>query len=184
MYVCLGDVSGKGVPASLFMAQAIRMFRALAKQGSMPAEIATGLNDELVLGNENGMFVTMFIALIDLKTGHMDFCNAGHNPPVLNNNYLKMESNVPIGIWEGIKYIGEQVENINGMPLFIYSDGLNEAENLKQKQFGEERLLNIIQKNHFDSARQMIETMKVEVDKHRNGATPNDDLTMLCMKIS
>ena len=184
LYVCLGDVSGKGVPASLFMAQAIRMFRALAKQGSMPAEIATGLNDELVLGNESGMFVTMFIALIDLKTGHMDYCNAGHNPPVLNNNYLKMESNVPIGIWEGIKYIGEQVENIKGMSLFIYSDGLNEAENPNQKQFGEEHLLSIIQKNHFDSARQMIETMKVEVDKHRNGADPNDDLTMLCMKIS
>ena len=70
------------------------------------------------------------------------------------------------------------------MSPFIYSDGLNEAENLKQKQFGEERLLNIIQKNHFDSARQMIETMKEEVEKHRNGATPNDDLTMLCMKIS
>ena len=184
LYVCLGDVSGKGVPASLFMAQAIRMFRALAKQGSMPAEIATGLNDELVLGNESGMFVTMFIALIDLKTGHMDFCNAGHNPPVLNNNFLKMESNVPIGIWEGIKYTGEQVENIKGMPLFIYSDGLNEAENPNQKQFGEEHLLSIIQKNHFDSARQMIETMKEEVEKHRNGATPNDDLTMLCMKIS
>ena len=184
LYVCLGDVSGKGVPAALFMAQAIRMFRALAKQGIMPAEIAKGLNDELVLGNENGMFVTMFIGLIDLKTGHLDFCNAGHNPPVLNGEFLKMESNAPIGLWEGFKYIGEQVENIKNIPLFIYSDGLNEAENPQQKQFGEDRLLHIIQKDGMNNARLVIETMSQEVEKHRNGAEPNDDLTMMCLKIS
>jgi serine phosphatase RsbU (regulator of sigma subunit) len=184
LYVCLGDVSGKGVPAALFMAQAIRMFRALAKQGLMPAEIAKGLNDELVLGNENGMFVTMFIGLINLNTGHMDFCNAGHNPPVLNGEFLKMESNAPIGLWESFKYVGEQVENIKDIPLFIYSDGLNEAENLQQKQFGEENLLRIIRKGGMNNARLVIETMSQEVEKHRNGADPNDDLTMLCLKIS
>ena len=84
LYFCLGDVSGKGVPASLFMAQATRLFRTLAAQKMMPAEIATRINDALSgEDNERGMFVTMFLGLVDLKTGHLDFCNAGHNPPVV-----------------------------------------------------------------------------------------------------
>lgn len=99
IYICLGDVSGKGVPASLFMAQAARLFRAMAKQQMMPADIATRLNDELCEGNENGMFVTMFLALINLETGSMDFCNAGHNPPVLGDKFMEIETNAPIGLW-------------------------------------------------------------------------------------
>jgi len=99
IYICLGDVSGKGVPASLFMAQAARLFRAMAKQQMMPADIATRLNDELCEGNENGMFVTMFLALINLETGSMDFCNAGHNPPVLGDKFMEIETNAPIGAY-------------------------------------------------------------------------------------
>ena len=183
LYICLGDVSGKGVPAALFMAQAIRMFRALAKQGLMPADIATQLNDELVIGNDNGMFVTMFIGLIDLPTGHLDYCNAGHNPPVFDTAFMEMESNAPIGLWEGLDYVGEQIASIKGKPLFIYSDGLNEAENNQQDQFGDDHLLSIVQEVHDASARQIIETMDAEVERHRAGANPNDDLTMLCVRI-
>ena len=97
LYFCLGDVSGKGVPASLFMAQTIRLFRALAKQHLMPASIAKRLNDELTEKNDNGMFVTMFIGQLNLITGLFHFCNAGHNPPVIggdkqHGSFLEMEA--------------------------------------------------------------------------------------------
>jgi len=188
LYFCVGDVSGKGVPASLFMAQATRLFRTLATQNMMPAEIATRMNAELSADNEAGMFVTMFIGLINLKNGRLDFCNCGHNPPVLGNSdgsgaFLQMEANAPIGLWPELEYVGESVENVKGRPFFAYTDGLNEAENLQQEQFGDDRLLQILSNQRFSSAREVVETLKAEVKKHRNGAEPNDDLTMLCLKV-
>ena len=184
IYICLGDVSGKGVPASLFMAQAARMFRTLAKEHMMPAQIANRLNAELCEGNDSGMFVTMFLALIDLKTGRMDFCNAGHNPPLLGQEFLEMQTNAPIGLWPELEYVGETVENIKNKPLFVYSDGLNEAENLDQEQFGDDHLADILRSMQSDSAQHVIEYLRSEVEKHRNGAAPNDDLTMMEVKIS
>ena len=183
LYICLGDVSGKGVPAALFMAQATRMFHALAREKCMPHTIATRLNDELTEGNENGMFVTMFIALIHLKTGRMDFCNAGHNPPILDGQFLAVESNAPIGLWQGLDFVGESVESIKGLPLFVYSDGLNEAENRRQEQFGDDHLLEILHNSHFSNAKQVIDFLCSEVEKHRDGAEPNDDLTMMALKV-
>ena len=187
LYFCLGDVSGKGVPASLFMAQATRLFRALAKQHQMPATIATRLNEELTEKNDNGMFVTMFIGQMNLTTGHLYFCYAGHNPPVIggdeqHGSFLEMESNAPIGLWPGIEYIGEEIETIKGRPLFIYSDGLNEAENKNKEQFGDERMLDILRHTDFKSARQVVETLKKEVEHHRDGAEANDDLTIMCIR--
>ena len=189
LYFAVGDVSGKGVPASLFMAQATRLFRTLAAQGMMPAEICTRMNDALSgEDNVNGMFVTFFLGLIDLTTGHMDFCNAGHNPPVIgggeqHGEFLEMVPNAPIGLWPGLEYEGEAIENVKGRPLFIYTDGLNEAENREQQQFSDERLLSILQQTQFENACQVIETLAAEVEKHRNGADPNDDLTMMCIKV-
>ena len=189
LYFCVGDVSGKGVPASLFMAQAIRLFRALAKQELMPDQIASRLNNELSDNNESGMFVTMFIGLANLETGHLDFCNAGHNPPVLggdaqHGSFIQMEPNAPIGLWPDLPYVGEKIDNIKGHPLFIYTDGLNEAENQQQEQFGDDRLLSILRDTRFHHSRQVIERLQEEVEHHRQGAEPNDDLTMLCLRIN
>ena len=184
LYYCLGDVSGKGVPASLFMAQAIRLFRSNAKLKHSPATIATRINNELTEDNEQGMFVTMFIGLIDLNTGEMRYCNAGHNPPVLDDEFMEVEANAPIGLWPDLEYVGETIENVKGKPLFIYSDGLNEAENMEQEQFGDDHLLEVLRTGHFNNAREVIEKMTEEVEKHRNGAIPNDDLTMMCLKVS
>ena len=190
LYFCVGDVSGKGVPASLFMAQATRLFQTLAKQGMLPAEICTRMNDALSgEDNENGMFVTLFLGVIDLKTGHLSFCNAGHNPPViggssLRGDFLKMESNAPLGLWPGLQYVGEEIGTIKGRPLFIYTDGLNEAENPQQQRFGDERLLSILRNTHFGSSQQVVQTLAEEVARHRNGAEPNDDLTMMCIRVA
>ena len=190
LYFCLGDVSGKGVPASLFMAQVTRLFRTLANQQLTPADICTHMNEALS-GDENptNMFVTLFIGMFDLKSGHLSFCNAGHNPPVIggganHGDFLEMKPNFPIGVLPGLEFEGEEIADIHGRALFIYTDGLNEAENREHEQFGDERLLDILRNTHFDSAKQVIETLAAEVEKHRDGADPNDDLTMMCLRIS
>jgi len=190
LYFCVGDVSGKGVPSSLFMAQATRLFQTLARQRKQPAEICTQMNDALSgEDNENGMFVTFFLGVIDLHSGHLSFCNAGHNPPVIGGStskgdFLEMEANAPLGLWPDLEYVGEEIDTIKGRPLFIYTDGLNEAENPQQQQFGDDRLLTILRHTNFESSQQVIETLAAEVEKHRNGAEPNDDLTMMCIRVS
>jgi sigma-B regulation protein RsbU (phosphoserine phosphatase) len=95
-----------------------------------------------------------------------------------------MVPNTPIGLWPGMEFIGEEIDTIKGRTLFIYTDGLNEAENRQQEQFGDDRLLEILRTTPFDTAQSVIDTLKAEVEKHRNGAEPNDDLTMMCVKIS
>ena len=189
LYFCVGDVSGKGVPASLFMAQATRLFLTLAKQAMLPAEICTRMNDALSGDdNESNMFVTFWLGLVDLTTGHLTFCNAGHNPPVIgggedHGTLMDMIPNAPIGIMPGMEYVNEEVETIKGRPLFIYTDGLNEAENKENEQFGDDRLLEILRHTQYSSSRQVIETLSAEVEAHRNGAEPNDDLTMMCLSL-
>ena len=190
LYFCVGDVSGKGVPASLFMAQATRLFLTLAKQAMSPAEICTRMNDALS-GNDNetNMFVTFWLGLVDLTTRHLSFCNAGHNPPVIgcggdDVTLMEMLPNAPIGILPGMEYMDEEVETIKGRPLFIYTDGLNEAENNENEQFSDERLLDILRNTPFSSAQQVIELLSTEVESHRQGAEPNDDLTMMCLHIA
>ena len=84
----------------------------------------------------------------------------------------------------GLQYEGEELDSIKGRPLFLYTDGLNEAENQQLEQFGDERLLDLLRYMHFDSAKQVIDALTREVERHRNGAEPNDDLTMLCLRIS
>ena len=190
LYFCVGDVSGKGVPASLFMAQVTRLFRTLANQMIQPADICTQMNEALS-GEENQtcMFVTLFIGLVDLKTGHLSFCNAGHNPPVIgggehHGEFLQMLPNFPIGVMPGLEFEGEEIDCIKGRPLFIYTDGLNEAENREHGQFGDDHLIDILRNTHFDTARQVVETLAAKVEEHRDGADPNDDLTMMCLRIS
>ena len=212
LYFCVGDVSGKGVPASLFMAQATRLFLTLAKQEMSPAEICTRMNDALSGDdNENNMFVTFWLGLVDLTTGHLSFCNAGHNPPVIiehgslnmehsaaqeetvgnnvqssmfNAQFLKMKPNIPIGIMPGMEFEGEEMETIKGRPFFIYTDGLNEAENKEKEEFSDARLIEILRNTSFSSSQQLVEKLRAEVEAHRNGAEPSDDLTMMCLYIA
>ena len=196
LYFCVGDVSGKGVPASLFMAQATRLFRTMASQHMMPAEIATRMNVALTENNEQGMFVTMFMGLLNLKTGKLNFCNAGHNPPLVMDSplseitskyypfhYMEMEPNAPIGLWPDLEFVGEEIENLKGRPMVFYTDGLTEAENRQQEQFGEERLQDLLSHNALSSARDVDAFLKREVEKFRDGAEINDDMTLLCMLI-
>ena len=198
---CVGDVSGKGIPASLTMAVAVNLFRTVAKEGFPPEVIATKLNDTMSANNENAVFVTMFIGIIDLKTGNLDYCNCGHNSPVYGERrmlttqtvfrFLDVESNVPIGLWPDYTFVGGHLGNIRGSSLFVYTDGVNEAENRMQEQFGEKRMLRVLRestqpfgertpktRSHF-----LIDEMKYALDAFVDGAEQSDDLTMLCVSI-
>lgn len=195
LYLCIGDVSGKGVPASMTMAVAVNLFHNNAKEGFPPEHIAARLNDTLASDNESGMFVTMFIAEIDLTTGQMKYCNAGHNPPVIIDPSLapdepgrpyfaKVESNAPIGLWSNLKFIGESIDNLRGRTLFLYTDGLNEAENSMQEQFGDNRLLSFFHNHSHDNSQQLINQMNAAVSAFVGEAEASDDQTMLCLKIN
>ena len=195
LYLCIGDVSGKGVPASMTMAVAVNLFHNNAKEGFPPEHIAARLNDMLAADNESGMFVTMFIAEIDLTTGQMKYCNAGHNPPVIIDSSLapdkpgrpyfaKVESNAPIGLWPNLDFIGESIDNLRGRTLFLYTDGLNEAENSLQEQFGDHRLLSFFHNHPHENCQQIINQMNAAVSAFVGDAEASDDLTMLCLKIN
>ena len=188
LYFCVGDVSGKGVPASLFMAQTIRLFRSMAKFGMNPTDMANYLNRELCEGNESMMFVTMFIGVIELETGRMDFCNCGHNPPIIgcgssDVHFIDMQPNAPLGAFDAATFIGETIEDVRHKPFFIYTDGLNEAENQQLEQLGEARLIDYLRETPFTNAQALIDGLTTVVEQHRDGAEPNDDLTMLCLHL-
>ena len=182
LYFCVGDVSGKGVPASLFMAQSARMFRTLASEGMIPADIAVRMNNALAENNETGMFVTMFIGLLNLKTGHLDYCNCGHNAPIIDGQFLKMQyENQPLGLWEDDPFYGESIDDIRGKQLLVYTDGLNEAENPQQELLGNARLLELMADTKSLTSQQVIEMLMNAVEEHRAGSDPNDDLTLMCL---
>ena len=189
LYLCIGDVSGKGVPASLFMSVARAMFRVVARQGLAPAEIARRINDTVSEKNDQMIFVTMFLAAVDLKTGVMEYCNCGHNAPVLFPGpdkapaFLDCLSNTALGIASGFDYEGQRVDDMRGKILFLYTDGLNEAENADHEQFGNDRMLACLGDGPFLDARSLIDRLSEAVASHVAGAEASDDLTMLCLRI-
>ena len=188
LYFCLGDVSGKGVPASLLMTTAINLFRVASRQQLAPVDIAMQMNETLTENNDSGMFVTLFIGKVDLKTGLLDFCNCGHNPPVIiaegKPRHIEMKTNIPLGIVPSYNYQNETYGCITGKPFFLYTDGLNEAKNAQGEQFGYQHIIDLLAQHAFTSCQDTIELMKSEVSLHASGTEQSDDLTMLCLKIN
>lgn len=188
LYFSIGDVSGKGVPASLIMAVTRNLFRVMGQQGLPPDEIAGRLNEILCQGNDQMMFVTMFIGRVNLETGYMDFCNCGHNPPVTISSdgevaFLESLPNTPLGVQPEFWFEEEVIEDVRGMTFFLYTDGLNEAENEDFEQFGNDRLLSVIKSNPSLDAESMVKGMSKAVAGHVKIAEPSDDLAMLCLRI-
>ena len=184
LYFCVGDVSGKGIPASLFMAVTRNLFRIVAQQGLPPMEIASHINNILAVDNDRGMFVTMFIGKADLRTGHLDYCNCGHNAPIIDGQFLKMQYvNQPLGLWEDDPFCGESIDNIKGKQILLYTDGLNEAENQDKVILGNERLIELMKDAKDLGAKQVVDMLLAAVETHRAGADQNDDLTLLCLTI-
>lgn len=186
LYFCIADVSGKGVPASLFMAVVRNLFRVVASEGEVPEEIARRINDTVSEDNEQLMFITMFIGMADLGTGKLSFCNCGHNPPVLlggKPRFMECEPNVPLGIAPGFVFKGQSIKDFRGTPILLYTDGLNEAENSAHEELGNDRLIQSLSENPYKDAQATIDTLLNTVAAHVGDAEQSDDLTLLCINL-
>ena len=169
------------------MTVARNLFRATGRQGLPPADMAHRINEILSDGNEQLMFVTMFIGVIDLGTGDLEFCNCGHNPPVVLRRdgkpvFLSCQANTSLGILRDAKFEGERVTGFKDTPLFLYTDGLNEAENPEHEIFGSDRLLAVLDEP-YTNAETAVKRMQSAIADHVAGADASDDLTMLCVEI-
>lgn len=180
LFFCVGDVSGKGVPASLVMAVTRSLFRSVCSTENYPAEIVSKMNDSLADTNESDMFVTFFCGVLDLPSGVLYYCNAGHNAPMLlsgKKELLSVYPNLPLGIEKGFQYKAQELELKYDDALFLYTDGLTEAENLDHEQFGEERMKAVLHPR--TDAQQHLENMQKAVAEFIGNAPQSDDLTML-----
>lgn len=183
---CIGDVSGKGVPAALLMAISHSLFRTISSHNERPEIMMEALNNAISENNPDIMFITMFLGIMDLTTGTISYCNAGHNPPIVIKNgraeYLDTEPSLLLGVELSAKYTAHELTLAHGDTLFLYTDGLTEAENTEHETFGEKRALETA--DHFGTltAEQQIEQMHQAVDQFVNNAEQSDDLTMLAIQ--
>lgn len=193
-FFCIGDVSGKGIPASLFMAVVRSLFRNVSLHEDNPAAIADALNTGLAEGNEYNMFCTMFIGVLDLQNGHLDYCNCGHNPPIarrikedgsMDVHYITPKTNLAIGMFEGFPFEREETEMKPGEAFFLYTDGVTEAENIDKKLFGEENTLKSLAKaraHNVRTAQDFVLAVYDDVAQYSQGAEQSDDITMLVVE--
>ena len=180
LFFCIADVSGKGVPASLVMAVTRTMFRATSAHEDDPAAIVQSMNDSMAEMNESDMFVTFFLGVLDLGNGHLKYCNAGHNPPRALTDHifeLPVQPNLPLGIMQGFPFVGQETDLIYDDALFLYTDGLTEAENGAKELFGEARMDAAL--HGRESAAGHLKRMQEKVEKFVGDAPRSDDLTML-----
>ena len=180
LFFCIGDVSGKGVPASLVMAVSRSLFRTVSGHETSPCRIVTEMNESMSDMNESNMFVTFFCGVLDLKTGHLRYCNAGHNGPVLLNrtmSLLPVVPNIPLGIMPGMVFQEQETDMAYDDALFLYTDGVSEAENARHELFGEERMMAAL--SGLKGSREHLEIMQKEVALFVDGAPQSDDMTML-----
>ena len=184
LFFCIGDVSGKGVPASLVMAVTRTLFRNISAHSVHPGQIMESMNMNVCEGNDNNMFVTLFVGVLDLKTGVLRYSNAGHDAPYVENTFLPCDSNLPIGIIPNFKYSEQTAKFVPGTTIFMYTDGLTEAENAAQELFHKHRMTEVLKATMQNpcSPQQLIESMTAAVHQFVGNTEQSDDLTMLAIK--
>ena len=188
LFFCIGDVSGKGVPAALVMAVTRAQFRTVSAHESQPERIVLRLNETMSEGNDSNMFVTLFVGVLDLPTGRLRYCNAGHDAPVLIGSDIGMlpcDSNLPVGVLGDWKFTMQEAQIDKDTTIFLYTDGLTEAENGHHGQFTEGRILEIAKESLATNSHKpalLIESMTNAVKEFVNGAEQSDDLTMLAIQ--
>ena len=182
----IGDVSDKGVPAAMFMMKTITSFRDFATSGKTPSQILTEINSSIMKGNKAGMFVTCFLAIIDKNTGKMVYANAGHNPPIVGNNYhfeyLKPWHGLLLGSFKKVHLKDEEITLKPGDCITLYTDGITEARNAEGEFFGEERLLKAFNKKEYMSIVELHHSIKDEVAEFVKDASQSDDITFITLK--
>ena len=183
LFFCIGDVSGKGVPAAMLMAATHSRFRACSSNQRNPALIMKALNEMSCEGNDATMFATLFIGILDLPTGHLCYCNAGHDAPIIaGKEPLSVKSNLPIGIFGDTTFEKQDTMLESGAMLFLYTDGLTEAMNKSHKLFGAERMMNLLNTAEDLPPRQLLGKMNMEVYSFMDGMEQSDDLTMMAIR--
>ena len=185
--VCVGDVSGKGVGAALFMAVAKTLLKSRAADDCSPASILTHLNDELSRDNDACMFVTMFVCLINIKTGDFVFTTAGHNPTYLKRKSGEVERldtihGPVVGAAEGITFKEERRTLSKGDVLFLYTDGITEAMDISNKMYSNNRLEKMLSTQKFESVESMVHSIIQSVNKFVGDAEQSDDITALAFE--
>ena len=188
LFFCIGDVSGKGVPAALFMTETNSLFRAYSSNDSTPDSIVRHMNKDLSLDNKECMFVTFFVGILDLKSGVLRYCNAGHEAPIIIHKTaepLSVNQILPIGLMEDTDYVTETVVIEPQTTILLFTDGLDEAMDADNLQFGEKRIFNelndAIQSGEL-SPKAVIERMTQAVHNYVGDTEQSDDLTMLCLR--
>ena len=188
LFFCIGDVSGKGIPASLFMALTRSAFRTVSAHESMPGRIVTTMNKTIADMNKQFMFVTLFVGVLDLPTGRLHYCNAGHDAPLLVGagvGRLPCIPNVPVGFFPAWDYVPQEAQIFTGTTIFLFTDGLTEAMDADQNQFQMERVNDVASQalsNQQQEPRQLIARMTEAVHKFVGDAEQSDDLTMMAIQ--
>ena len=183
----MADVSGKGIPAAMFMMQSKTIIKSCAQSGMSIEQVFTVANEKLCEGNDAGMFVTAWMGILNTKTGKVLFANAGHNPPLVKHadgtyEYLKSRAGFVLAGMEGIRYRKNEIELAPGDAIYLYTDGVTEATDASNELYGEDRLHSILEK-YKDAAPQVIcEEVKRDVDAFVDEAPQFDDITMLALK--
>ena len=183
----IADVSGKGVPAAIFMAVCRTLIRATGIKGGAPSECITYTNDLLVEESVSDMFVTVFYGIYNLKSGEVVYTNAGHNPPYVvkadgSIKNLPLSKNLVTGIVEGYQYTEETLQLEHGDTLLLYTDGVTEAIDTESKEYGEERLKNLLRQSAQASCQELIDMVKADVKSFAGDEEQSDDITLLAIK--
>ena len=191
LFFCIGDVAGKGVPAALVMATTRSLFRSVTAHEERADAIVTEMNNSLADANDQNMFITLFVGVLDLSSGSLEYCNAGHNAPVIMRmdggegcamELLDVLPNLPVGIAAEYAYQSQQTALSCNDLLFLYTDGLTEAENRAHEQYGEARMMDTLQRVFFRRPRGIIDAVQADVEQFVGTAQQSDDLTMLAIR--
>jgi hypothetical protein len=182
LFFSIGDVSGKGVPSALVMAQAHSLFRIVTAKNDDPGIIMQSLNKVLCQNNKKNMFITFFVGVLDLQTGRLCYCNAGHDCPVLvGHGALDARPHLPLGVFDDVVYQSQEIVLPAETTLFLYTDGLTEAMDRTHRQFGLQRLMDALREK--ESCEELIVHMQKAVQQFVGDAEASDDLTMLALKL-
>ena len=186
LFFCIGDVSGKGVPSAMVMAVNHALFLSASAHETNPAYIMQSLNEIACQGNESNMFVTMFIGVLDLPTGHLRYCNAGHDVPMIlaNGQWTSLDAkpHLPVGLFEEVKYGMTETYMQPDSTIFLYTDGLTEAMNSERKQFGIKRVKETLAICTDKHPQELLTAVSEAVHGFVGDAEQSDDLTMLAIR--
>ena len=185
LFFCIGDVSGKGTPSAMLMAGTRSFFRAFSAHENNPALIMQYINESVCQGNDTNMFVTMFIGVLDLPTGHLKYCNAGHDVPMILANgqwtCLEAKPHLPVGLFDEVKYDMTETYLQPNTTIFLYTDGLTEAKNSEHEQFGIKQVEEVLATCTDIHPQELLETIDEAVHGFVGDAEQSDDLTMLAI---